>query len=352
MTQTEQDDQFINSYMITNDDDQDSVAVKTSFCPHIRWFPFIIAIIFFLLGLVNMIVFYVIPDLKIKENKRKLPDARFQEPNPVLIFIHFLFHSCVMLFGISLLLFALRGFVIKHTYIIIILLIVTCSLTFIFWVTYASLSLVSTHDPEQKINIDQIISLTQNDSPIDFAFVFSKDTVKIRDCYRNPNSGQLVCTNRYLPCYSETGVSIPLKSKVTSAEFDFSRVPDIFYFEIIQEINKSAEFSTVYDKIVDDIDECDYWDKDVEYYPIINATYIVSRSTTPSYLTHRTRILSATFGVGLYYEMYTKSIPFISYQQEINIDVDPKVNYDNIWTSESCSEYGQCSQLNQKPTPK
>ena len=126
---------------------------------------------------------------------------------------------------------------------------------------------------------------------------------------------------------------------------------DIFYFKINQIINKSENFSIVFNSIMDKIEECNYWDKAVDYYPIIDEIYIVSTKDAPSSLTHHTRLLTTIFGVGIYYEMYTKSIPYITYNMKIYTDINPNVDYSKIWTPRSCEEYGQCDPLNHKPTP-
>lgn len=50
---------------------------------------------------------YVIPNNRIRENKKKLPDATFKKPNPGVIAVHFIMHALIILIGVFLILFGL-----------------------------------------------------------------------------------------------------------------------------------------------------------------------------------------------------------------------------------------------------
>lgn len=78
----------------------------------INWVALIFCIFFVLLGLLDMIIMYVIPNNRNKENKRKLPDATFKRPNPGVISVHFIIHTLIILLGVFLILYGLD--IIKH----------------------------------------------------------------------------------------------------------------------------------------------------------------------------------------------------------------------------------------------
>lgn len=352
MTENEKDDQFVNTLMLTNDDEQPSTTItNVTFISHIRFVPLTVSIIFLLLGLVNMIAFYVIPMNRINENKKHAPNAIFSEPNTVIIVLHFIFNSLVIFFGICLLLFSLRGFFIRHSTIIIVFLVASCSFVFIFWVTYVTIVFTSTEKSNNIISIDDLEKSLNKESPIDFSFIYSKEMMKTHDCSHNPNTGQMACTTRYLTCYSKNGVVFPLESKNLNDRFDQSTVPDIFYFKLEQDVMKSDDYKLKFDQLMDKINDCSYENKSIDYFPEHNETMLVSNEKIPSYLTHKSRIISAVFGVGVYYELNTRSIPLVNYKQKVLVDTRQGFNYESLWTEDSCNYYGECDPYNDKPVP-
>lgn len=351
MTDKEQDDQFVNTYMLTNDEDQSSIANNISCLTHIRIIPFIISVLIILIGITNMIAFYVIPNNKIKENKKKLPDAYFKSPNQVIIFLHFLYNSIVIICGISILLFSLRAFFIHRMTILVIFLIASCSLMFIFWVTYSTIAYISVEEADSVINSDELLYIVNKNSPIDFAFIYSKEMTKTSICSANPATGQIQCTDKYLYCYSKNGIVFPVVSKIENGLFNPLNYPSCFYFTIEQKTNFTSICENKFNDILDKIEDCSYEEKVVEYYPIMNQTWLVHFGEVPSSLSHKTRLLTSIFGVGVYYELYTKAIPFVSYEQKIKLDLRSNVNYDALWNSESCDFYGQCDPYNRQPVP-
>ena len=112
----------------------------------------------------------------------------------------------------------------------------------------------------------------------------------------------------------------------------------------------SNEFETKFRMIMWNLDNCDEKNKVVDYYPLIAGSYVVTNKL-PSWCSHKTRVLSIVFGIGAYYELYIKSIPFINHKQHINVDVVPNFDYDSLWTNTSCIFYGKCNIYNPKPSP-
>lgn len=352
MTEKEQDDQFINTYMLTNDEDQSSIANSQTRCiPHLRIIPFIIGVIMILTGFFNMIFFYVYPMYKINENKKKIPDAVFEEPNRAIIVLHFIYNTSVIFCGVSFVLFSLRGFFMQRFSILIILLITSSSLLFIFYITYITICLTSTENSESKINSEELLKIISKPSPIDFAFIYSQEMLKTPVCSHNHATGQLVCTYSYMNCYSKNGFVFPLKSANTNPNYDISNTPSLFYFRIEQEINMSSDFKDKFNAIFDKIEDCNYEDKVIDYYPLQDQTILVSSGKIPFIFSRRGRSLSTHFGVGVYYELSSRAIPLITHKQKVNVELVPSINYDNLWNSESCEFYGECDTSNTKPKP-
>lgn len=64
-------------------------------------------------------------------------------------------------------------------------------------------------------------------------------------------------------------------------------------------------------------------------------------------MTKASRTCSIIFGVGAFYEIYTKSIPYIDYTMDIYVDgnSDSSNDYNYNYKCERCSRH------NKKPTP-
>lgn len=182
---------------------------------------------------------------------------------------------------------------------------------------------------------------------IEFAYIYSKDTVSNNICHGSSN-----CDEQDRICYSRSGVVIPIKSEIESPIYEFKNVPEMFYFVYKKDINMSTTFSANYNAIMSNINKCDPGFKKVtDYYPMNAGTYIVSSEKIPTYLKKSTRIASILFGVGIYYELSSKSVPFITYKQKVNVDVMSNIDYNSIFTSANCESFGQCSIYNNKPEP-
>lgn len=311
----------------------------------IKKVPFIIGIIILVFAFLDMIILFAIPYHRIRTNKRKLPDALFKKPNVCVIVFHFILHVLVMLVGVFVILFGLKNYEnVNHDKVKCGLLTV-CILTGIFWVITICIDFSQTTNITTKTTIDQLISILNHNPPINFAFIFTKD--EIEDYICNPD-----CEVTTITCYSKSGVSIPLKTQIISEVYNFTDTPEMFYFTIEQKLNMTVELKAFYQMILKNINNCDNNNnKVVEYYPLISGSYIVSKKKVPAYLNKGTRIVSILFGVGVYYELNSKSVPFINYVQISDADVVPGVNYNQIFTSEKCKNYGVCSQYNNKPKP-
>lgn len=306
----------------------------------------IIGIFIVLLGLLDMIILYAIPNQRIKENKKKLPDATFKSPNVGVIIVHFLLHILVILVGVFTILYGL-GISQRQ---VRCGLIAVCIITLFGWIATIATDFTLTTNVKSQTTIDQLMTMINRSIPIEFAFIYSSDSVQDYDC-TNPHSSS-GCQMKTFHCYSKTGVIIPIDSKVTSPIYNFQNMPKMFYFTYDQVKKMSEIFSAQYNSIMSNINSCDRnHDKVTDYYPLLTGTYIVSKEKIPTYLKKSTRIASILFGVGIYYELSSKSIPFVTYKQDVYIDVKDGINYNTIFTSNNCPSFGECSRFNKEPKP-
>lgn len=311
----------------------------------IKKVPFVIGIIIFLIAFLDMIILFAVPYHRIRSNKHKLPNATFKNPNIVVIVFHFILHAIVMIVGVFVILFGIRQCdKIDHKKVKLGLIII-CIIAGIFWIITICSDFYLTTNINTKMTVDQLISIMSQNPPINFAFIYTED--ELEDVICSPD-----CETVTVTCYSKSGVIIPMKTSLTSSVYNFTDTPEMFYFTIQQKLNMTIELNAYFNAIMNNINKCDRnMKKQTEYYPIIAGDYIVSKKKLPVYLNKGTRIASILFGVGVYYELNSKSVPYITYTQHSNADVVQGVDYNLIFTSDSCNNYGQCSQYNKKPKP-
>lgn len=295
---------------------------------------------------VNMIIFYVIPIQQIKTNKRKLPTYSFKNPNISIIIIHFILHFLLILVGLFLILFSLENYDHINESRVQTGLIILCMITVFVWVVQIGINFSMNDFISSKMTVNEINSILIRKPPVDFIFIYSKDEITKTECSEE-------CEEKTFICYSKTGVKIPVISEITSHIYNFSNVSlDFFYFNIEQDIDLTLLFSTYFMNILNTIKMCDSESKKVvEYYPLIKGTYAISNGKIPRSLSKTTRIVSIIFGVGVYYELYTKSIPFINFKQKLKVDSNNSINYEDIFNIDKCSEFGKCVIYNSKPIP-
>lgn len=327
----------------------DTTEVSVVRSSSIKMVPFVIGIFIVLLGLLDMIILFAVPYHRITVNKKKLPDAHFKKPNAGVITVHFLLHVLIILIGVFVILFSFEDVDgIDHSRVRCGLMAV-CIITAFMWVIQIAVDFTLTATVKSKVTIEQLTTIISRSPPIDFAFIYSEDTVTRYQC-NDLSSNQ--CQDETVKCYSKTGVTIPIKSSINSPIYDFKDTPKMFYFTYEQDLNMSTVFSAQFNGIMNNIKNCDPKSKKVtEYYPLVAGTYIVSMDKIPTYLKKATRITSIIFGVGIYYELSSKSVPYITYKQNIIAESADNVNYNSIFTSSNCENFGKCSEFNKQPKP-
>ena len=308
--------------------------------------PFIIGIILIVVGLLDMLALFFIPFSKIKSNKKKYPDQSFDKIKVPIVVIHFILHFFVITFGIILLLIALEVDICNEMAWISAFIFIIVAL----WIVELALGFSMTHDTLSQIKISDLLALLSDDSPSNLIFIYTHDTYTTRSC---TNSGKKrKCRTTTHHCYSKSGISIPIETKLISNSSEFANYPSLYYLNVQQEVKMSLELRNYYSEILRGINGCDTsHHKEIEYHPIVVGDYIVTTEKVPVGLSKATRISSIMFGVGVYYELYSKSIPHITYVQKFDADVVNDFNYNVLWTSGSCSKYGICSTKNKKPSP-
>lgn len=312
----------------------------------IKKIPLTIGIVIILLGCINMIIFFAIPNQKIKSNKRKLPNHTFEKPNIPIIVIHFILHFFVIFVGLFVILFSFENFEYIKESNVKTGLIVLCMLTAFTWFVEIGMNFSYSKSITSTTTVNRLISILEHEPPVDFIFIYSQDEVVTTECAEE-------CEEKTYTCYSKSGVKIPVISHITSHVYNFTDVPELFYFNIGQNISLTLSLSSYFMNILNDIKKCDSdSEKVVEYYPLIVGTYVVSMGKFPKSLSKAARIASIIFGVGIYYELYTKSVPLIDFKQKLAVDVDNSINYDNIFTLDECADFGRCDIHNSKPKPK
>ena len=298
-----------------------------------------IGIFIFLLAFLDMIIMYAIPNNRIKENKRKLPNSVFKKPNVGIIIIHFLLHGLIMIIGILVILYSLgdMGCIIHRR--VLIGIIVICVITMFCWIIEIAVDFSKATDVKSQTSIQQLNTIITTSPPIDFAFIFTQDTIQEYNCPGQHSHSH--CSPQTYTCYSEAGVTVPIDSKINSPIFVFENMPQMFYFTYNQVLNMSDIFKSKFDSIMSNINQCDSQNKKVtEYYPLNAGTYIVANEKMPTYLKKSTKIASILFGVGIYYELSSKSVPYVIYDQTVDVEVVNNVNYDEIFPRNNCQYLG------------
>ena len=209
---------------------------------------------------------------------------------------------------------------------------------------------VETKDPKNQITIEKLQNKLKS-APIEKAFFNSKGLIKSKDFTANPTTGQATKTSKYVKCYSNSSILLPLKSFQINERYDFVNAPKYFYFQIIQELNMSGDFQYQFNKTISKIKLCNKDEIKIKFLPLLNRTFIVGNPKMPIFLTHDARMVAGFAGFGLYYDLYSKSISSFIYIQKVKIEVNPNFDYDKMWAWKWCKSYGKCSPLNQKPRP-
>ncbi|KAK8890594.1 hypothetical protein M9Y10_035373 [Tritrichomonas musculus] len=268
----------------------------------------IFGILLIIISIIDAFVMFYFPYKKIQDNKRNFMGANFEKLPLLNIIIHFILHGLVCLLGLAMIfIICKRKYDIGGCFIFIL-----CF--FIFFLYFYAGTGCPTRDFKPNLNIDDLFNLINNNPPLNFIKVnyqnSFKTSINTNNCYLNKDYQ-----------FVRKDVIVPIVTTLTSKKYNYNDFPDIFYTKVIQEIKLSNQLTSYFKNSLNisyDID------------PLSSPTFLVSKQKKLSYLSHTTKMLSYFFGVGIYYELYTKAIPEMVSKISLYAEVVPNFNYSSI----------------------
>lgn len=290
-----------------------------------------------LIGFVDMIVFYVIPNNEIKKNKRDYPDYEFENPSKVLIAMHFLEHFFLILTGVVLLLGIIPNFYKTLTFLALIICIpLSFGIFYMINIIFGAISMKM--NKKYDFTLNQITELYNNDHPLESVFIY------VTGIIRKKKHNHI--------CNSDEGVDFPTDSFRMSPDYvSNGKEPEFFYFQISQKVNMSYELSQYIERGKEQIISCEnkFWTASINYPEIEGKNLISKGKKLPFKLTKKSGVVSIVFGVSIYYELYEKSIPIKKLTQEINAQTVDGLNYNDLVRNIDCDKIGKCDTYNKPP---
>lgn len=303
-------------------------------------------------SLIDMIVLYAVPTAIANKNKKNLPDAKFEKPKPAIIVFHFLEHIFLLALGVMLILDSMcdygTSFLIWGPTVPGILFLICYIVLLVFG--------TKTRTYNSQLTSEQMTEKLTIQNPVEYIFIYTEGTEIDEDCHYD--DGVRKCKRTQHTCYSKSGVKFPVVSQRKTEPYNFSNVPDLFYFNYKHVLSKASDVAGCIYDVSNEIRSCrsKYHNPDVigtnpqqENYPVQEGTYVITRKKLPSPMNKASRICCMLFGSTVFYEIYTKSIPYIDFAQEIDVHLQnekmcPSINID-------CDDVGRCSRFNSKPKP-
>lgn len=306
--QTDTDvDQFEISTTIESNDTiiDDSSNQKGKEGDSCIYLAIIIGFLLFVIGFVDAFALFYIPYKKYKENKQNFKDAQFHEISKIKIVLHFILNGLVSLYGFGV----FFPLCIDKCYGMIIT--VQMFIPFILF-TYFTVSInnVDYYFRDFDLNIDDLLKLINNNPPVDF--------IKVN--YLNSFS----FTNNNFKTFDNSfykSIEVPISTNLTSKPYTYNDFPDVFYIDIIQEINMSDQLSSFFINVLNVSNNAGSFN---------SRNYLVSKHKKVSYLSRKTRDWSYFFGVGIYYHIYSISVPYMSKKVYLDANMIPDFNYSSI----------------------
>lgn len=146
------------------------------------------------------------------------------------------------------------------------------------------------------------------------------------------------------------GVKYHVSSKRKSEPFDFSKSPSLINFEIKFNLifhDNSQSCLNTYKNYVQSYSS--YSSRVIEEtYPEQSGFYALANGKIPIHLKKSSKYAAIFLGAAVFYEVYSKSVPY--YQYIMDIDIYSK-NSDSCSISFDRNDVGECSILNKRPKP-
>lgn len=159
----------------------------------------------------------------------------------------------------------------------------------------------------------------------------------------------------YSDCKSDGAADVPIESDLIGPHFNPSdNEPDLFYLIVTQKVNISDELFEYIEKGKEKVVSCENkFSAAVGYFPAVEGQNLISKGQKILFkFTKKSAIASLVFGLGVYYELYQKSIPMMRYTQNSYGRVLPNVNYNETISQIDCAQIGKCRSKNDIPTKK
>lgn len=292
-----------------------------------------------LLGVIDMIVFYVVPNNKISKNKKQYPDYEFVKPDLSIVIIHFLTHVSLIAVGCLILSSVNYNFFLSTAWIVLLCIVPSILLT--FYILEVVFSACYLHFiKKEDFSKTQIFEHLNSPHPINIFFFYIKGRAR---GYKG----------HYYTCYSKNGFSIPVQTNRLLPDFYLNEYNlDYFYFNITQKVNMSDQLFQYINEIKLKISSCESkFSTELDYYPLIEGKNLIlsEGKKIPAKMKKRDAIASLIFGLGVYPELLEKSIPIKSIEQNIYADIISDFNYSEEIAKISCSALGKCLTKNKMP---
>lgn len=293
-----------------------------------------------LLGIIDMIVFYVVPNNQINKNKKKYTNFDFDKPTVGIVVIHFLLHINLIIIGPIIISSIDKEFCESITFLLLISLSLTCFGVFYIVEAVFAGSYIDMFSKED-FQLTPISDLLISTNPISSAFFYIKGKV----------SGKKGKTRT---CYSKNGFTLPIQSTLFPPIFNKNELnADYFYLKISQKINMTDQLFLWIEKSKQKLVSCENkHNSEIEYYPIVGGTHLVltEGKKIPAKMKKGNAIASLLFGLGIYPELLIKSIPVKYFDQNVSADVVPGFDYRAAIDAIDCSYIGKCNKKNSKPS--
>lgn len=306
---------------------------------NIQYLLFILGVICILLGLVDMIVFYVIPNKEINDNKNKYPNYHFKKPDGGIIALHFLQHIFLLVLG-AILILAIIPKCYESFYFTLLLVIFGVLFGCMYFVEALFAGLVIEYVKKEDLSFSQITKNINSTSPINYMLIYIRGSIHVSKA-------------KYKTCYSKNGITIPVISKPIPPVFSpDEKIPDYFYLQISKDINMTNELFQKFSQIRTKMDVCaKNHNVIIDYYPLYEGNKLILNDgkEIPSKMKKPNAIVNILFGLGVYPELLQKSIPQKKYGAVASIDVDGLTDYDNIIANINCINIGSCQTSNNRP---
>ena len=154
-------------------------------------------------------------------------------------------------------------------------------------------------------------------------------------------------------CYSKGGINIPVDSNRSSQYFNPANNPSFFILKVDQNVTITDELTDAINRAKSIVRSCDSrYSTNADYYPLVDVDNLINNGEKrPKSLTKKSMLTSIILGVGVYTELYYKSLPIVNYVQDSNANVANGFNYNQTFSDVKCSSYGKCETNNKKPHP-